>query len=104
MSHERLEKSRQYLRRNANTGIGNAKHNLILNEIGGDGENSAADHGFARVFNQAREHANETGAIDLEVPIVTDVFNKMNVFARKQTQRLLIKLVEHSPHGNELFV
>src|ERR1700730_2898942 len=84
--HERFEKSGQYLRWNANAGIGNAKHDLILNEVGGDGENSAANHGFAGVLNQAREHADETGAIDLEVPVVTDVFDEVNVFAWKQTQ------------------
>src|SRR5438874_4322436 len=60
VGHERFEKFRQYLSWNANTGIGNAKHDLVLNEVGSDGENSAANHGFAGVFNQAREHANKT--------------------------------------------
>src|SRR5207253_5592024 len=102
--HEWFEKPRQYLGRDANAGIGNAQHHLILHEIGSDRENSTADHGFARVFYQTRKHANETGAIDLDIAVESDLFDEVDVLARKQTQRLLIELIKHSPDGNELFV
>ncbi len=45
--YEGLEKSWQYLGRNANAGVGNAQHNLILNQVSSDGEDPAADHRFA---------------------------------------------------------
>jgi len=48
--HEWFEKPGQYLGRNANSGIGNAQHNLILHEIGSDGENSTADQSLRASF------------------------------------------------------
>src|SRR5437762_13840274 len=84
--HEWFEKPGQYLGRNANSGIGNAQHNLILHEIGSDGEHSTADHRFARVFYQTREHAYESGAIDLEIAVVARVFDDWDVLASMHTQ------------------
>src|SRR4029079_9626528 len=81
--HEWFENPGQYLGRNANSGIGNAQHNLILHEIGSDGENSITAHGFARVFYTARKHAHHTGAIDLEIAVVSIVFDDVDVLARK---------------------
>src|SRR5438034_11778230 len=101
--HEWFEKPGQYLGRNANSGIGNAQHNLILHEIGSDGENSTADHRFARVFYETRKQADETGAVDLEIAVGWKVFEEMDVRAWKQTSRLLIKIIKHCPHGNDLF-
>src|SRR5205085_7432641 len=97
MRDKGLEQSWEHLGRNTDASIGNAKHDLILNQIGSDRENSAARHGFARILHQTGEHTNETGAIDLDIAVVTNVFNKVDILARKQSQRLLIQLVEQSP-------
>src|SRR5947207_12888799 len=84
--HEWFEKPGQYLGRNANSGIGNAQHNLILHEMGSDDENSTADNRFARAFYQTRKHAHETGALALEIAVISIVFDEMDVIAGKQKQ------------------
>src|SRR5436305_15243500 len=81
--HKRFEKPGQYLGRNANSGIGNAQHNLILHEIGSDGENSTADHRFARVFYQTRKHADETGAIDLVCRLLLEKKKEIDIHTWK---------------------
>src|SRR5436305_15343149 len=96
MGHEWLEKPGQHLRRNANSGIGNAKHNLILHKIGGDGENSAADHRRARAFSHARMPASEPCAIQREVPGVTYVRNRRSDTTCTAPQSLPIKLLSNS--------
>src|SRR3954451_25220509 len=83
MRDKRLGQSWEYLSRNTDAGIENTKHDLTLNEIAGDGENSTFHHGVARILNHTREQANETRAVELDVAVVTNVFNEMDITARK---------------------
>ena len=102
MRYERLENFRQEFRWNSDSSIFDAEDNLIVHQISADGKDATVRHRFPRVLDQVAEHADEPGEINDYVPVVQNVFGKLNVLTGEEAERLLMQFVEQAPDGDRL--
>src|SRR5205823_14402113 len=88
-------------------GVGNSQDDLLIQQVNREGQRAAARHSVDCVLDQIAECARKPAEVDVDVALVTNVFNELDVLARQKMERLAIQFVEQTPdrdhslvHGN----
>jgi len=73
----------------------------VIDQVSRDREDAALRHRFAGILDQVTKDANKTGKVDPYLAIVANVFGKLHILPREETERL-VEVLE--PYGLIEFV